>query len=279
MAQIQIHIEEAPTDQYHKKDTTAAAAAAANNSIAAALMQDLGDKSGELIAMDLLSDGTKPAADNLAIPNHKRRSSDTSMGSCVSFDDETTWSDQSSAYDELSLSPYHLQVPGPRLHRSASAGAAQDLCFTRSSSICSEIAIHDEDGNVAVFNKRRLPGLLKGHVPRGAVCIRDAKAREHGKRRSEAKMAQKSSYIVLLFLVLWMPLPIFVAFSNYHVDNHTNADRIQLFLDLQVCAFCFGTLSAATNPIIYGLAIKSFRNAFHRLALKYRRKVYNKWKL
>jgi hypothetical protein len=35
-----------------------------------------------------------------------------------------------------------------------------------------------------------------------------------------------------------------------------------------VIAFCFSTLTATANPIIYGLAIKTFRNAFKRLFKK-----------
>ena len=79
---------------------------------------------------------------------------------------------------------------------------------------------------------------------------------------------------MLLFLALWLPLPVAIGFSNYYVNHHTSIQHLQWHLDLQLVAFCFGMLTAATNPIIYGLAIKSFRLAFRKLA----RKDKNRWK-
>jgi hypothetical protein len=219
---------------------------------------------------------------HLTIPNEptikRRRSSDASS---VYSNDDSTWTSE----DDSDLDNFHLQVPlqyqphQQRLQRSASAGNAPQLGLSRTSSICSRIEFHDEDGNVSVFNRRRLPSLLRGQIPRGAVCIRDAYARVQGKRRSEAMMAKRSSYIVLLFLVMWMPLPILVGFTSHHVNEEEDPYRIQMYLDLHVCAFCFGALSTAANPIIYGLAIRSFRNAFMRLAHKFRRKLANKFRM
>ncbi len=60
----------------------------------------------------------------------------------------------------------------------------------------------------------------------------------------------------MLFLLMWSPLPILVGLSNHYIDEATKPEDIQKFLDLHVCALCFGAFSAAANPIIYGLAIK-----------------------
>ena len=137
----------------------------------------------------------------------------------------------------------------------------------------------------------------------GAICVRDSAAREFGKRRSEAKIALKSSYIVLIFLLTWLPFPLSVAYSNYAYGSHADAQAtgtagnnvsrvyvyrdhhngsltsgdspgsepvidlsdLQFVLDLQLTAFIIGTLSIVTNPIVYGLSIRSFRVALLKL--------------
>lgn len=89
--------------------------------------------------------------------------------------------------------------------------------------------------------------------------------RELGRRRTEAKTAKRSSYIVLTFLCIWLPLPVAVAVSNYYVNNHERFPHLQWHLDMQLGAFCFGMTTAVTNPIIYGLAIKTFWIAFKKM--------------
>ena len=98
----------------------------------------------------------------------------------------------------------------------------------------------------------------------------DAKSREIGRRRSEIRTAKRSGFIVLTFLALWLPLPVAVAFSHLYVyrtqvDGY-QAKNLQWHLDMQLGAFCVGMLTIVTNPIIYGLAIRTFWRAFKKMA-------------
>ena len=99
------------------------------------------------------------------------------------------------------------------------------------------------------------------------------------KRLSEAKMAQRSSYIILYFLSMWLPLPIIVGIS-YAILNSDEASFYEslcsTLLQVQLCSFLTSTMSATFNPIIYGLAIRTFRKAFVRVSRKYWKRLKRK---
>ena len=65
--------------------------------------------------------------------------------------------------------------------------------------------------------------------------------------------------------MLWLPLPVTVAVSNFYVNHATSLADLQWHLDMQLGAFCLGMATTVSNPIVYGLAIKSFRIAFKKL--------------
>ena len=52
---------------------------------------------------------------------------------------------------------------------------------------------------------------------------------------------------------------------------------VNIFIHFQLGVFCFSLLTAATNPIIYGLAIRSFRIAFHKLCRSDWNRMKNRW--
>jgi hypothetical protein len=79
-------------------------------------------------------------------------------------------------------------------------------------------------------------------------------------------MAKRSGYIVLCFLILWLPLPVIVIWTKFEMFDKKH---FELYLNIQAAVFCFTTLSATANPIIYGMAIRTFRNAFKRLVKKH----------
>ena len=145
------------------------------------------------------------------------------------------------------------------------------------SQISSRVAIHDSDGSVQLYNKRCLSKAFHASV-KGALLVKDSKARLRRRQRSEVKTAQRSSYIVLLFILLWLPLPLVVALTLYHVEHGNEHWKVQMMLDFQVCALCFGNLSATANPVIYGLAIKKFRRAFLKLVDLHRKKIVKRWR-
>lgn len=149
----------------------------------------------------------------------------------------------------------------PKMRRCKSASVESEL-----SVLSSPIVMHDSEGQIRVYSRRRaIPDIIQDC--KDILTLRDKRVKEIGnKRRTEAKTAKKSSYIVLTFLAIWLPLPIAVGISNYYVHHHNNYVHLQWYLDFQLLAFCFGMLTVVTNPIIYGLAIKSFRVAFVKLA-------------
>ncbi len=104
-----------------------------------------------------------------------------------------------------------------------------------------------------------------------AFSVSDRRAREMGRRRSELGIAKKSCYIVLAFLALWLPLPLAVGLSGAAMYGGSGEVRreeegFQRMLDLQLCAYCVGMLTAVSNPIVYALAIRSFRATFSKMA-------------
>ena len=130
----------------------------------------------------------------------------------------------------------------------------------------------DEDG-FFYHRKRQISRSIR------SLTLSRTRKREQFKRRrkSEAKTAIRSTYILLLFLALWLPLPISVALSYLNLTIETHSDRVQFYMDLQVCAFSFGMLSAAANPIIYGLAIKTFRQTFSKLYKTHKDRLLSQW--
>ena len=139
------------------------------------------------------------------------------------------------------------------------------------STLSSKFAINDADGNSKLH--RTFHKSVKG-----ALLARDQKARIKCRQRNEIKTAQKSSYIVLLFVALWIPLPIAVCLTLYYANDEYVHEYLQHVLDFQVFAFCIGNLSATANPIIYGLAIKKFRIVFLQLAETNKTKIAKRWK-
>lgn len=191
----------------------------------------------EAIAMDHLKVPTSEAASS-------RRLSITSSEAS-----NDTWS---SIYD-ISHAQYKVSERPQKLWRSASAWGSKSLGLHR----------------VATLGSRMdLSAINSLFATKKAASIQEAKR----KRRSEAIMAKRSSLIVLFFLMIWLPLPILVGYCSTAHDIHLTLEAIQKYFDLHVSAVCFGTLSAATNPIVYALAIKSFRKSLSQLMRGYRRK-------
>jgi hypothetical protein len=90
-----------------------------------------------------------------------------------------------------------------------------------SSALLPSVVSNSENSNRAEmashFHKRRTNPRLP-HVVRS-------------KRRSEAKMAKRSGYIVLCFLVFWLPLPAIVIWTRFQV---LEIGELQFYLNLQV---------------------------------------------
>ena len=139
------------------------------------------------------------------------------------------------------------------------------------STLSSKLAIGDAEGN------SKLPKAFHKSV-KGALLLRNQKERMKNRQKNEIKTAKKSSYIVLQFVALWIPLPVTVALTLYCVNTACLYEWLQTALDIQVLAFCVGNLSATANPIIYGFAIKKFRNVFFKLLQTNKTKLLKRWK-
>ena len=139
------------------------------------------------------------------------------------------------------------------------------------STLSSKLAIGDAEGN------SKLPKAFHKSV-KGALLLRNQKERMKNRQKNEIKTAKKSSYIVLQFVALWIPLPVTVALTLYCVNTACLYQWLQTALDIQVLAFCVGNLSATANPIIYGFAIKKFRNVFFKLLQTNKTKLLKRWK-
>ena len=148
----------------------------------------------------------------------------------------------------------------PPMRRTKSALSRTASIESDMSVLSSPCVLHEPDGRMKIFDGRHrsMPRLLRPSI---TALIGGRQQAQQNRRRNEAKTAKKSSYVVLAFLVFWLPFPICVGLSH----RYLNDDTFQWYVDVQLMASCFGMLTVVTNPIIYGLAIKSFRVAFKKL--------------
>ncbi|XP_030646253.1 uncharacterized protein LOC115826492 [Chanos chanos] len=98
----------------------------------------------------------------------------------------------------------------------------------------------------------------------GAVCMMPSLAnRERGIKNKESKLAKRSGYIILTFLLFWIPL-IATVLLNFFI--HTNADPIsKLTRELEILSVSLCCMTSVTNPIIYAAVNPQFQNEFHNL--------------
>ncbi|XP_058860828.1 5-hydroxytryptamine receptor 1-like [Acipenser ruthenus] len=101
----------------------------------------------------------------------------------------------------------------------------------------------------------------------GAVCLLTATSREHAKKSIEGKVAKRFGYIIIAFLVFWMPVVVILLLNFFLEKDLTN---ITLLLKLETLAVALTCAPAAVNPFIYTVVNRQFRCEF--------RKVFNKWR-
>ncbi|XP_029289239.1 5-hydroxytryptamine receptor 2B-like [Cottoperca gobio] len=98
----------------------------------------------------------------------------------------------------------------------------------------------------------------------GAVCMMPSKlSKERASKKKESKMAKRAGYIILTFLLFWLPL-ITTILMNFvlHRNNDTQMTIIQNVEILSVSVACITSLS---DPIIYAVVNPQFRTEFYRL--------------
>ncbi|TRY83439.1 hypothetical protein DNTS_016195 [Danionella cerebrum] len=98
----------------------------------------------------------------------------------------------------------------------------------------------------------------------GAVCMMPSLAqRERGNAKKESKLAKRSGYIILTFLIFWIPLIISVVLN--HFDYGNDELTLQVLQELEILSVSLVCVTSVTNPIIYAAVNPQFRTEFHGL--------------
>ncbi|XP_062922513.1 cholecystokinin receptor-like [Mobula hypostoma] len=98
----------------------------------------------------------------------------------------------------------------------------------------------------------------------GAVCLFTGKSREPAKKKMEGKLAKRFGYIMLTFLVCWMPLVTVLLLSMFLRSS------MPLLLEIQTPAMALSCIPAAVNPFIYTKLNQHFRSEIQRAVTRFR---------
>ncbi|XP_053742777.1 5-hydroxytryptamine receptor-like [Synchiropus splendidus] len=103
----------------------------------------------------------------------------------------------------------------------------------------------------------------------GAVCMMPAKSsRERATKRKESNLAKRAGYIILTFLLFWLPL-ITTILLNFAV--HENKYTVMtLDLNVEILSVSIACITSLSDPIIYAALNPQFRTEFHRLKRRVR---------
>ncbi|XP_067863782.1 5-hydroxytryptamine receptor 1A-beta-like [Heptranchias perlo] len=115
-------------------------------------------------------------------------------------------------------------------------------------------------------------GIGLPHAPNvvGAVCLISSKSRECAKKRMEGKLAKRFGYIILTFLVFWMPLVIVLLLNMFLQDDFSMRP---LLLELQTFAVALTCIPAAVNPFIYTMLNQQFHSEIQQIVARLRSSV------
>ncbi|KAG7522187.1 dopamine D2-like receptor [Solea senegalensis] len=101
----------------------------------------------------------------------------------------------------------------------------------------------------------------------GAVCMMPPKAnKERAKKKKESKMAKRAGYIIVTFVLFWLPL-ISTILVNYFVHKNKNPQRSTI-RHVEVLSVSVSCITSLTDPIIYAAVNPQFRTEFTRLTNK-----------
>ncbi|KAK5867166.1 hypothetical protein PBY51_011681 [Eleginops maclovinus] len=101
----------------------------------------------------------------------------------------------------------------------------------------------------------------------GAVCMMPSKSsRERSSKKKESKMAKRAGYIIITFLLFWLPL-ITTILMNFAVDRKKNRP-VKVIQDVEILSVSVACITSLSNPIIYAAVNPQFRTEFGRLKIK-----------
>ncbi|XP_041853989.1 dopamine D2-like receptor [Melanotaenia boesemani] len=98
----------------------------------------------------------------------------------------------------------------------------------------------------------------------GAVCMMPSKAsKERARKKKESKMAKRAGYIIITFLLFWLPL---ITSILVDVLVHKNKNtQISIIQDLEILTVSIACITSLSDPIIYAAINPQFRSEFYKL--------------
>ncbi|XP_013872609.1 uncharacterized protein parietopsin [Austrofundulus limnaeus] len=98
----------------------------------------------------------------------------------------------------------------------------------------------------------------------GAVCIMPSKAsKERVRKRKESKLAKRAGYIIITFLLFWLPLLTSILVNLVVHKNRT--PRKLIVQDLEILSVSVTCITSLSDPIIYAAVNPQFRSEFYKL--------------
>uniref|UniRef100_UPI003AAE3590 uncharacterized protein n=1 Tax=Centroberyx gerrardi TaxID=166262 RepID=UPI003AAE3590 len=98
----------------------------------------------------------------------------------------------------------------------------------------------------------------------GAVCMMPSLAnKDRANKKKESKMAKRSGYIILTFLLFWLPL-ITTIMVNFLVHKNRSAGMGTIW-DVEILSVSVACMTSLSDPIIYAAVNPQFRTEFYRL--------------
>ncbi|KAM7396935.1 hypothetical protein PAMP_019938 [Pampus punctatissimus] len=108
----------------------------------------------------------------------------------------------------------------------------------------------------------------------GAVCMMPSKAsKERANKKKESKMAKRAGYIIITFLLFWLPL-ITTILLNFVVHKNKNT-QITIIQDVEILSVSVACITSLSDPIIYAAVNPQFRTEFYRLKNRVK-SIFNK---
>ncbi|XP_041966501.1 uncharacterized protein LOC121724180 [Alosa sapidissima] len=124
--------------------------------------------------------------------------------------------------------------------------------------------------------EEKQPGTQTAPVPpepeediAGAVCMMPLRFNaDRAKTNKENKLAKRSGYIILTFIILWTPF-ISTVLGNY-VIGWSSSTRMEIALELKIFTISLVCMTSVTNPITYAVVNPQFRTEFYSLRSKFK---------
>ncbi|CAK6961623.1 dopamine D2-like receptor [Scomber scombrus] len=108
----------------------------------------------------------------------------------------------------------------------------------------------------------------------GAVCMMPSKAsKERASKKKESKMAKRAGYIIITFILFWLPL-ITTVLLNFVVRKNKNI-QMTTVRDVEILSVSVACITSLSDPIIYAAVNPQFRNEFYRLKNRIK-SIFNK---